>query len=478
MQDNNITTLLGLDASEIVVTRVNVLNRSSGNIKEIYLERILRPQYCPECGFRMYSHGTYTRTVNHPILQDGFALKLLVKQRTWRCTNPGCNNRITDHFSFLDKYRRNTNVTDLLIVESFRDFLRPVAQIARQYNVSDTYAFETFDRYVDMPRRPLTQIVSVDEVYLNLSSKNKYALILQDFITGEPLDMLINRRSEVTTPYFANLPAKEKAGVRYLITDMYRPYIAYVEKYFPNAVSVIDAFHVIQAINRPILQYIRDLQNRYHKRDLKRHEELEQSLGRHVEFTPSWEYFLLKKYRWLILKNQDDIKYSKPPRYVPKFRCYMDYYAIERKLFSIDPTLKVLRDLKEKYIRFNKRYEGDPVSARPAFEKLIQEYSECQFLIFHDIANTLREFKEPILRSFILVERLKKEGSFKSRLSNGPIESLNRIPKDMKRMARGYHNFAHVRNRFLFSQRKNAAILGVPKTREEIRIIREPYKDI
>lgn len=48
------------------------------------------------------------------------------------------------------------------------------------------------------------------------------------------------------------------------------------------------------------------------------------------------------------------------------------------------------------------------------------------------------------------------------------MESLNRIPKDMKRIGRGYLNFYHIRNRFLFAGRKNARILGVPKTLDEI----------
>ncbi|MBO4235891.1 MAG: transposase [Firmicutes bacterium] len=56
-----------------------------------------------------------------------------------------------------------------------------------------------------------------------------------------------------------------------------------------------------------------------------------------------------------------------------------------------------------------------------------------------------------------------KNGSYDCRLSNGGIESLNRIPKDMKRSGRGYANFEHMRNRFLFSQRKNAAMLSSPK---------------
>ena len=55
-----------------------------------------------------------------------------------------------------------------------------------------------------------------------------------------------------------------------------------------------------------------------------------------------------------------------------------------------------------------------------------------------------------------------------SRLSNGPLESMNRKPKDIRRLARGYTNFEHFRNRLLFATRKDAPILAVPKTRSEI----------
>ena len=99
-------------------------------------------------------------------------------------------------------------------------------------------------------------------------------------------------------------------------------------------------------------------------------------------------------------------------------------YDYEHELFKIDQNLAGFRDLKEMYIDFNNKYVG--------------------------------------------------------RLSNGPMEPLNRIPKDMKRHARGYGNFEHIRNRFLFSQRKNAAILAVPKAWKDVCFrtdnTRGPYK--
>ncbi|MFR2290762.1 MAG: transposase [Mediterraneibacter faecis] len=47
----------------------------------------------------------------------------------------------------------------------------------------------------------------------------------------------------MTEPYFTSIPTEERFAVKYLISDMYNPYISYVEKYFPNAVSVVDSCH-------------------------------------------------------------------------------------------------------------------------------------------------------------------------------------------------------------------------------------------
>ena len=32
------------------------------------------PQFCPKCSYKMYSRGIKTRTINHPVLQDGYQL--------------------------------------------------------------------------------------------------------------------------------------------------------------------------------------------------------------------------------------------------------------------------------------------------------------------------------------------------------------------------------------------------------------------
>ena len=143
---------------------------------------------------------------------------------------------------------------------------------------------------------------------------------------------------------------------------------------------------------------------------------------------------------------------------------------------KIDQNLAVFRDLKEMYIDFNNKYVGNPKEARKGLDDILLAYRNSGFKMFEEIADTLDNYKEQILNSFIMIERTCQSDTRLRRLSNGPMESLKRIPKDMKRHARGYGNFEHIRNHFLFSQRKNAAILAVPKPWKDVCFRRGPYK--
>ena len=319
---------------------------------------------------------------------------------------------------------------------------------------------DVFDRYVKMDRLPLTDIISVDEVYTDMEKDGKYALVIQDFYTGDPLDLLRSRRTKITEPYFATIPPEERNQVRYLLSDMYNPYISFVDKYFPNAVSVVDSFHVIQWVVHSIDMYIRQLEKRFRQRDRERAEKLSAEQGRPVSLPLSDELYLLKKYRWLLLSNHDNLTYHTDARMDPHFRRLMNTYDYEDALFRIDPRLRTLRDLKERYVRFNTRNAGLPGRAREEIEDIIDHYFQCGEDIFVDFAQLLCKYKDPIINSFVMVEKNGAGKLYDSRLSNGPIESLNRKIKDLKRLGRGFRNFEHFRNRFLYAARSNPALYG------------------
>ncbi len=453
---NTITDLLDLEDSDILVSDIQV----EGTRKLISLETHPVPHFCPSCGFRMHSRGIKTRTIHHPILQDGFELILLLKQRRWRCTNPDCAYESNEEFRFVNQRRRITNATDMLIVLAFRDLQESASSIAKKFKTSDTHVLDVFDRYVKMERLPLSDIISVDEVYTDMDKDSKYALVIQDFYTGDPIDLLRSRRTKITEPYFASIPKEERYKVRYLLSDMYNPYLSFVDKYFPNAVPVVDSFHVIQWIIHAIDLYIRQLERSFRQRDREREAQLSAEQGHPVSLPISDELYLFKRYRWLILSNRDNLVYHTDVRMDPHFRRLMNTYDYEDALFRIDPRLKTLRELKEEYVRFNTRNAGLPTRAADDIEGIIDHYYLSGDALFVDFAQLLSKYKDPILNSFIMVEKCGPGGLYDSRLSNGPIESLNRKVKDLKRLGRGFRNFEHFRNRFLYATRNNPVLYG------------------
>jgi transposase len=453
---NSITDLLDLEDSNIYISDVRI----EGTRKILTLETAVTVHFCPICGYRMHSRGIKTKTINHPVLQDTYELVLKLKQRRWRCTNEQCAYTANESFNFVNKRRRNTNATDMLIINAFRDLSASASGIAARFNMSDSSALEIFDRYVKMDRLPLSDILSIDEVCLDLDPHCRYALVLQDFYTGNPIDLLSSRRSHDAESFFVSIPLSERAGVKYLISDMYNPYISWCRQYFPNATPVVDSFHVIQWIIRKLENYIRDLIKKFRKRDRDIYISNGGQIDEHTRIPLSREVYLLQKYRWIILANQNSITYHSDLRMDPHLHCMMNTFDYEDSLFSIDPQLRKLRDLKELYVQFNTLNAGKPMDARIELDQLIDRYLHCDSIIFNDFANLLIRYHDYIINSFVMVEKHGSGKIYSSRLSNGPIESLNRKAKDLKRLGRGYRNFEHFRNRFLYATRENPVING------------------
>ena len=113
----------------------------------------------------------------------------------------------------------------------------------------------------------------------------------------------------------------------------------------------------------------------------------------------------------------------------PHFHRLMNTYDYESSLFRISPRLRDLRDWKERYIQFNTRNAGHPLKAQEEIEDLIDFYYKTGDEIFVGFASLLSKYRDPIINSFIMVEKNGPGGIYDSRLSNGPVESLNRKVK-------------------------------------------------
>lgn len=435
--------------------------------KTIHLSRNPIPTYCDVCGARMYSKGIYKRNVNHQILQDSTHLNLIIHQRKWKCTNCSCYKN--ELFPFVEKHKQSTTLIPLLVLDAMKDLNRSAVSIAKQFNISDTQVHDIFTAYVDLPRLKLPEILSVDEVYLNINHKDKYALVLMDFKTGEIVDILHNRWKSTVDQYFYSIPLEERKRVKFIICDAYRNYMEYPENYFPNAKVILDSFHISKHLISKLNAYINQVMKRYLERDKKELEKKNHDTNRdNKSIKESDEVILLRNYRWVLLKNNDEIKYSVNRHYHNLLGMHLDTYTIEKMFFALDVNFKPLHELKERFIIFNQSKFDKYEDVEKDFDELINEYKASDQIIFKQFAEYLNKFKTEIIYSFTVSEvsrRTKDEqDKYYSRLSNGPMEGFNRKPKDYKRNARGFSNFDYTRNRILWSTRKNPTVRGIPKS--------------
>ena len=458
---NDITDWLDINDKESEIVDSGI----TGNIKYITVRKKLTEKYCPLCGSRMHSHGQFTRHPNNQVLADGYIVKLTVIGRNWECSNDDCSYTCRDEFPFLDKNKKNTKIMPLLIINAMKDLHLTCRQVAERFNVSDTYVHDIFTAYVDLPRLPLTEFISIDEVYVNMAPDMKYALIIMDFTSGTILDILPSRRKQYTEEYFYHIPLEERDKVKYLICDMYNPYINYTVSFFHNAQAVVDSFHVVQWLLRLINNYINDVKKKYQARDRKKLTEDNKQRNREFEKQKdSKEVYILKHAKWVLLQNAENDQYY-PPRFNNFLGRVMDTISWKTEFMKLDSSFSEIKLEKDLYEDFNSHYLNDPENARKALDELIEFYAQSDLEIFRKFSRLLKNYHDQIINSFVAlpVSSNEKYPSRLRRLSNGPMESFNNKPSQLRTDSHGISNFDFYRNRILWSLRDDASILAVPK---------------
>lgn len=89
----------------------------------------------------------------------------------------------------------------ILILKELKILSYTCADIAGRFHASDAYVYSIVLRYLNPERKPLPKYLCVDEVFLDIDYKHKYALVLLDWVTGEIIDILPSRRKEETEKY-------------------------------------------------------------------------------------------------------------------------------------------------------------------------------------------------------------------------------------------------------------------------------------
>lgn len=418
------------------------------NHYHIYIDVKSTTSCCPSCGsIKLVGNGHHKKNLISVPINDRH---VTIHAKFKRILCHDCGSSFVDHHSL---YYLNTKFTHSAIV-SILTRLKPYnitySQIARDFGVSTQKIVDIFDMFIRIKRKHLPRILLIDEFFFGRHAKYKYPTLLMNFENNLIIDIVESRRHEVFSSYLYAIPKKEREEVEYICTDMSSTFRTLIKTYFPNSSHVVDHFHVTKLVN--------DQLNNTRKRIMRKY----------TKNKDSTEYKLLKnKYR-ILLKCQNDIDNE-----IYKYDSILEYHCTEssilESILNIDDELKKAYLAKEEYLAFDQceKHEITHYDKRKELESLIRKFKQMNVEEFNEAAESLENWKEEILRSFVWINN--------RRISNGPIEGKNNYIKKILFNANGMTNFQRARNRIMYSQNKHETF-SLSEHRNSIKVLKKETK--
>ena len=125
--------------------------------------------------------------------------------------------------------------------------------IAKLLSISDKtvervmkkFKIKTMQRYNYLPK-----VLCLDEFRGVRTQQGKMNFICLDGENRQLIDILPGRTLHELISFFMKFPRKQRLKVKYLVMDMNASYQNLIKTVFPNAVIVVDRFHIVQHMNR------------------------------------------------------------------------------------------------------------------------------------------------------------------------------------------------------------------------------------
>lgn len=406
---------------------INILNLKDNNIifkENFYSELIIndiihkifegyltyKPDCCPKCGVifddKFEKHGFIISNIKIPDVSGYKAILKLHKQR-YLCKH--CykaftlTTNIVDYGCFISNNTKNKIAFDLTKKRSEKD-------IAFDNNVSPNTVeriMDSFYEYQKLYKHYLPEILSFDEFKSVKSADGAMSFHMCNGITGQTIDIVEDRRLDNLIKYFYYYDYKARSKVKYIVIDMYSPYISLIKKMFPNAQIIIDKFHLSHLISNSLNKTRIKVMNKNKKYQRK-----------------------FKRYWRLILKSREDLDISK----WKKFTCFENLMT---EADVVDFLINLDKELKETYdVYQNILYALKTKSLTLLKNSLEKNYTNISSYMKTSI-KTLKEFLPYI------------KNTLENDYHNGYIEGNNNFIKVIKRIAFGFRSFKRFKARIM-----------------------------
>ena len=418
------------DILNIKLENVEKINSIPQSDSSIIVKVRLKPNpntVCPICGHSVTIHGYSQRKLIHSTLVNR-KCTIIYEQRRYYCKQ--CDFTFKEINPFINTTENVTFETIVNVLKDLKFVNITYTLVSTRYNLSVTKVLRIFDKHVQIERKTLPEVLSIDEHYFPESSYDSlYCCLLMDFITGELIDVLPDRKKEYLISYFGNIRNKtlkddntsELNNVKYVSIDLYVPYKEIAITYFPTAKICADPFHVLKHLTDAFSQV--RIKCRKNTQDEKMQ-------------------YLLVKFRFVFNHN---VNLDNEPKYNSRLKMTLNLRDIQELMFKNFPELKAAYILKEGYITFNET--SNIHNAKELLADQIKAFADSNIREYDEFYNLLINWNEEIINSFSVVNN--------RRINNSYIESRNRQLERLIFNANGFRNFKRTRNRILYCLNKN-----------------------
>ena len=369
-----------------------------------------QPLCCEKCGVafdnKFEKHGFITSNIKIPDI-SGFKTILRLKKQRYLCKHCGkaftLRDNVTEYGCCISKNTKWKIANDLRNKISEKD-------IAKNNNVSPNTVERVMDSYYDnqkLYKNYLPKVLSFDEFKSVKSADGAMSFHLCNGETGQTIDIVEDRKLLSLLQYFSYYSFNARKSVKFIVIDMYSPYVSLIKKMFPNAQIIIDTFHLIQLISRSL--------NKTRIKAMKNNKAV---------------YNKMKRYWKLILKDRNELDYSK----WKKFTCFPHFMT---EIDVVNYILDQSAELKATYYKYQELLQS------------IKEKNYNDFLYaINNINNNISDYMKTSIKTLIEFKD-NIQNTFNNNYHNGYIEGNNNFIKVLKRIAFGFRSFKRFKARIM-----------------------------
>lgn len=454
LSDTHLLQLFNLQREK--VEDIDIAHKPDGMYATIKL--IKEEQVCPICEFKTSTVKDYTTKKIVHSLTTNTPCFINYKARRYKC--PSCSKTFYEHNPFSYKNMKISSLTVYNVLSDLKKATETFTTTSERHHISPTTAASIFDAHVSISRRVLPRYLCIDEVYAFKSDRSNYVCVLVDYSSTATVDLLPSRKKEYLLKYLSFIPLEERKKVEIVSIDMWETYRSVAKSKFPSCVVSVDKFHILQELHRKLDSIRITTMNKTKPPKVKDKSTLTKQQIVEYDIRDK-QYYLLKKFNWLLFKNEENIKkktmdknlspmdpnYEK--RYNAKMKQYLNYYDILDMIFSINEDLNTACNLKYKMDQFYKHCTYE--KAKSELTEIIIEFRDSGLEEMISFSNTLARWKNEIINSFIIVDEKNNK-----KINNGIIENRNKVIKQLKHNSNGYKNWERFRNRALYVLNEDA----------------------